>query len=155
MKRRYEAVDDVTITTDGATKRGTTYRIARSLPGGPATNVVEITDYDPDRRVTHESLSGPSRSDTALRSNRLSRAQKLVLDGRITDAGILGTAAPADHLATELFKCGMRKNLATFETTGGNPFLTPDPAAGLVSCSSFHQALWTAKRWPTTSPRLW
>jgi uncharacterized protein YndB with AHSA1/START domain len=60
MKRWYEAVDDVAITTDGATKRGTTYRIARSLPGGPAINVVEITDYDPDRHVTHESLSGPT-----------------------------------------------------------------------------------------------
>jgi hypothetical protein len=38
-----------------------------------------------------------------------------VLDGRITGAGILGTAAPADHLATRLFKRGMRKNLATLK----------------------------------------
>ena len=38
-----------------------------------------------------------------------------MLDGRITGAGILGTAGPADHLATELFKCGMRKNLATLK----------------------------------------
>jgi hypothetical protein len=38
-----------------------------------------------------------------------------VLDGRITGAGILGTAAPADHLATVLFRRGMRKNLAALK----------------------------------------
>jgi hypothetical protein len=115
MKRWYEAVDDVAITTDGATKRGTTYRIARSLPGGPATNVVEITDYDLDRHVTHESLSGPTPFRYSYTLEPTLEGTKVALDGRITGAGILGTAAPADHLATELFKRGMRKNLATLK----------------------------------------
>jgi uncharacterized protein YndB with AHSA1/START domain len=115
MKRWHEAVDDVAITTDGATKQGTTYRIARSLPGGPATNVVEITDYDPDRNVTHESLSGPTPFRYSYTLEPTLEGTKVVLDGRITGAGILGTAAPADHLATELFKRGMRKNLATLK----------------------------------------
>jgi uncharacterized protein YndB with AHSA1/START domain len=115
MTRWYEAVNEVTITTDGATGRGTTYRIARSLPGGPATNVVEITDYDPDRHVTHESVHGPTPFRYSYTLEATLEGTKVVLDGRITGAGILGTAAPADHLATQLFKRGMGKNLAALK----------------------------------------
>jgi uncharacterized protein YndB with AHSA1/START domain len=115
MTRWYEAVNEVTITTDGATGRGTTYRIARSLPGGPATNVVEITDYDPDRHVTHESVHGPTPFRYSYTLEATLEGTKVVLDGRITGAGILGTATPADHLATQLFKRGMGKNLAALK----------------------------------------
>lgn len=115
MKRWYEAVDDVTITTDGATRRGTTYRIARSLPGGSATNIVEITEYDPDRHVTHESLSGPTPFRYSYTLGPTLEGTKVVLDGGITGTGVLGTSALADHVATELFKRGMRKNLAVLK----------------------------------------
>jgi uncharacterized protein YndB with AHSA1/START domain len=115
MKRWYEAVDDVTVTTDGATRLGTTYSIARSLPGRPAANVVEITEYDPDCHVTHESLSGPTPFRYSYTLEPTLEGTNVVLDGRITGAGILGTAAPVDHLATDLFKRGMRKNLAALK----------------------------------------
>jgi uncharacterized protein YndB with AHSA1/START domain len=120
MKRWYEAVNEVTITTEGATRRGTTYRIARSLPGGPAANVVEITEYGPDRHVTHESLDGPTPFRYRYTLEPTLEGTKVVLDGRITSAGILGTAAPADHLATALFKRGMRKNLAALKQLAEN-----------------------------------
>jgi uncharacterized protein YndB with AHSA1/START domain len=115
MKRWYEAVVDVTVTTDGPTRRGTTYRLARSLPGGSAANVVEITEYDPDRHVTHESLGGPTPFRYSYTLEPTLEGTRVVLDGRISGAGILGAAAPADHLATELFKRGMRKNLAVLK----------------------------------------
>jgi hypothetical protein len=115
MTRWYEAVNDVTVMTDGATRRGTTYRIARSLPGGRAANVVEITEYDPDRHVTHESLGGPTPFRYSYTLEPTLEGTKVVLDGQITGAGILGTAAPADRRATELFKRGMRKNLTALK----------------------------------------
>jgi uncharacterized protein YndB with AHSA1/START domain len=120
MKRWYEAVNEVTITTEGATRRGTTYRIARSLPGGPAANLVEITEYGPDRHVTHESLDGPTPFRYRYTLEPTLEGTKVVLDGRITSAGILGKAAPADHLATALFKRGMRKNLAALKQLAEN-----------------------------------
>ena len=56
----YDAVDHVARTTNGPSGPGARYDVTRSLPGGQVHNDVELTDHQPDRLVTLESLSGPT-----------------------------------------------------------------------------------------------
>ena len=60
MTRWYEAVEQVALDPDSQIGKGARFQLIRSLPGGPAVNVVEITEFDPDRRLTLESRSGPT-----------------------------------------------------------------------------------------------
>ena len=60
MTRWYDAVDQVTIAAGVIVESGTKFEIARSLPGGPAINEVEVTEYMPSRRITFESRRGPT-----------------------------------------------------------------------------------------------
>ena len=45
MTRWYEAVEHVALDPDFQVGRGARFELIRSLPGGPAANVVEITEY--------------------------------------------------------------------------------------------------------------
>jgi uncharacterized protein YndB with AHSA1/START domain len=113
MPRWYEAVERVTKTSAGPAATGATYEITRSLPGGEAHNTVEITEYEAQRRVTLESRHGPTpfRYRYTLQP-RPHGATSIMLDGRISGAGLPGPIGHLGPLATRLFKHGMRSNLA-------------------------------------------
>ena len=113
MPRWYEAVEQVTQTSAGPAATSATYEITRSLPGGKVHNIVEITEYEADRRVTLESRDGPTpfRYRYTLQP-RPGGATSIMLDGRISGAGLPGPIGHLGPLATQLFKHGMRRNLA-------------------------------------------
>jgi uncharacterized protein YndB with AHSA1/START domain len=111
MPRWYEAVDDVTEATDGPSGLGARYDVVRSLPGGPVHNEVELTEHQPDRRVTLESVSGPTPFRYRYTLEPTAEGTRLTLDGDISSAGLPGPMGKLDGLATQLFKRGMRHNL--------------------------------------------
>ena len=107
----YEAVRQVTKTTPGPTAAGSRYRIARSLPGGPAHNDIEVTDYVLNRRVTLESREGPTPFRYRYGIEPALDGTTVTLEASISGAGLPGPAAHVDRLATQLFKQGMKQNL--------------------------------------------
>jgi len=112
MPRWYEAVDDVTKATDGPSGLGARYDVVRSLPGGAVHNEVELTEHQPDRRVTLESVSGPTPFRYRYALEPTAEGTRLTLDGDISSAGLPGPMGKLDGLATQLFKRGMRQNLS-------------------------------------------
>lgn len=111
MPQWYEAVDDVTKIPNSPSGTGAQYDVTRSLPGGRAHNRVELTDYEPDRRVTLESLCGPTPFRYRYTLEPTRRGTRLVLDGRISSAGLPGPLGRLDGVAARLFERGMRLNL--------------------------------------------
>jgi len=109
----YDAVERVTKTSAAPVATGATYEITRSLPGGDAHNTVEITEHEAHHRVTLESRDGPTPFRYRYSLHALpDGATSVVLDGRISGAGLPGPVGHLDPLATRLFKRGMRRNLA-------------------------------------------
>jgi uncharacterized protein YndB with AHSA1/START domain len=109
----YEAVRHVTKTSAGPAATGATYEVTRSLPGGDARNTVEITEHEAHHRVTLESRDGPTPFRYRYRLEpQPDGATSITLDGRISGAGLPGPIGHLDPLATQLFKHGMRRNLA-------------------------------------------
>ena len=86
--------------------------LEQALPGGEAHNTVEITEHEAQRRVTLESRDGPTpfRYRYTLQP-RPGGATSIILDGRISGAGLPGPIGHLGPLATELFRHGMRRNL--------------------------------------------
>jgi uncharacterized protein YndB with AHSA1/START domain len=111
MPRWYEAVREVTKTTPGPAAAGSGYRIARSLPGGPAHNDVEVTEYVLNRTVTLESREGPTPFRYRYGVEPSRDGATVTLEASISSAGLPGPAAHLDRLATQLFKQGMKQNL--------------------------------------------
>jgi uncharacterized protein YndB with AHSA1/START domain len=107
----YDAVDHVAKTTNGPSGPGARYDVTRSLPGGHVHNDVELTEHQPDRHVTLESLSGPTPFRYRYALEPTSQGTRLTLDGSISSAGLPGPMGQLDGLATQLFKRGMRHNL--------------------------------------------
>ena len=107
----YEAVDHVAKTTDGPTRAGARYDIIRSLPGGQAHNDVELTEHEPNRHVTLESVDGPTPFRYRYTLEPTGQGTRLTLDGRISSAGLPGPIGRLDGVATQAFKRGMRQNL--------------------------------------------
>lgn len=115
MPKWYDAVDNVTPTTEGPTGLGARYRVTRSLPSGQAHNDVEITDHEINRSITLESRDGPTPFRYRYDIRPSQRGTLLTLDGRITSTGLPGPLAELDGIATHLFKRGMRQNLTTLK----------------------------------------
>jgi uncharacterized protein YndB with AHSA1/START domain len=111
MPRWYEAVQQVIKTTANPTGVGSRYQIVRSLPGGPAHNDVEVTEYELNSEVTIESREGPTPFRYRYRVEPDREGTTLTLDGTISGAGLPGPIAHLDRLATQLFKHGMNQNL--------------------------------------------
>jgi len=107
----YEAVDEVTKTTDAPRGPGARYLVTRSLPGGQVHNDVELTEHQLDRIVTIESRNGPTpfRYRYTLEPN--GSVTRLTLDGRISSTGLPGPIARLDGVATRRFERGMQQNL--------------------------------------------
>src|SRR5262245_14625728 len=116
MPRWYTAVEEVTPTTGGPAGVGEHYDVVRELPGGRVHNDVEITEHEPDRLVTFESRSGPTpfRYRYTLEPARTSRGAgtRLHLEGDIDGTGLPGPLGKLGPVASQLFKRGMRDNLA-------------------------------------------
>jgi len=111
MTRWYDAVDHVTTSAGDPVGLGATFEVFRSLPGGRATNTVEITEYEPGRRITFESRRGPTPFRYTYILEPEHRGTRLTLQGRISSAGLMGPAAHLGGVATRLFKHGMKRNL--------------------------------------------
>jgi len=115
MTRWYEAVDQVALPPDSQVAKGSRFQLIRSLPGGRAVNVVEITEFEPDHRLTLESRSGPTPFRYAYTLDAIEEGTALTLDGRITAEGLPGLAEHIGPLATRLFAQGMKRNLRTLK----------------------------------------
>jgi uncharacterized protein YndB with AHSA1/START domain len=111
MPAWYEAVDHVTKTTNGPNGPGAQYHVTRTLPGGQAHNDIELTEHQPNRRVTLESLNGPTPFRYSYALEPAGPRTRLTLEGRISSAGLPGPMGQLDGVATQLFKRGMRQNL--------------------------------------------
>jgi uncharacterized protein YndB with AHSA1/START domain len=115
MPRWYEAVEQVTLHPGTQVGKGSRFQLVRSLPGGRAVNVVEITEYEPDRRLTLESRSGPTPFRYAYTLDATDEGTALTLDGHIGAEGLRGPAGHLGALATRFFARGMRQNLRTLK----------------------------------------
>ena len=111
MPRWYEAVERVAEVTPRTPTQAASYRITRSLPGGRADNIVEVTESTPNLTVTFESREGPTpfRYRYAVEPN--GDGSRLTLDADISSAGLPGPLAHLDGVATRAFKQGMQHNL--------------------------------------------
>ncbi|MGH9035864.1 MAG: SRPBCC family protein [Acidimicrobiia bacterium] len=107
----YEAVVSATRTSPGPIGPGTTHRLVRSLPGGQVENDVEITDYEPDRRITLTSRRGPTPFTYRYTLEPGRGSTRLDLSGDIRPEGLPG-AVLLGPFATLAFKRGMQHNLA-------------------------------------------
>jgi uncharacterized protein YndB with AHSA1/START domain len=111
MAQWYDAVDHVAKASGGPTGAGARYLVTRSLPGGRARNEVEITEYEPDRRVTLASRSGPTPFRYRYTLDAIPTGTRLSLDGEISAAGVAGVPRVLDGAAAHLFRRGMQRNL--------------------------------------------
>src|SRR6478752_6337598 len=111
MPRWYDAVERVAEVTPATPTRAAGYRITRSLPGGRADNIVEVTESTPSLTVTFESREGPTpfRYRYAVEPN--GSGCRLTLDADISSAGLPGSLARLDRVAIRAFKQGMQHNL--------------------------------------------
>ena len=110
MPMWYDAVDHVAQTTSGASGLGARYDVVRSLPGGQVHNEVELTEHELDRRVTLESLSGPTPFRYRFGLEPTDQGTHLTLEGHISSAGLPGGLGRIDGVAARLFGRGMRQN---------------------------------------------
>ena len=108
----YDAVTRVTPLGEVTAGTGARFELHRSLPGGPAVNVVEITEFEPGERFTLASRSGPTPFTYRYSLSPSAAGTRLVLHGDISAEGLAGPAAHLGKLATVLFRNGMRANLA-------------------------------------------
>lgn len=115
MTRWYEAVEHVAVRPGTRVGKGSRFQLTRSLPGGRAVNIVEITEYEPDRKFTVESRSGPTPFRYAYSLDVIEEGTALRLDGRISAEGLPGPAGHLGALATRLFARGMQRNLRTLK----------------------------------------
>jgi hypothetical protein len=81
------------------------------MPGGQAHNDVELTEFQPNRRVTLESRSGPTPFRYRYTLEPTRRGTRLTLQARISNAGLTGPLDHLDAIAAQLFKRGMQHNL--------------------------------------------
>jgi uncharacterized protein YndB with AHSA1/START domain len=130
IPRWYEAVDEVTKTTDTPSGPGARYRVTRSLPGGHAHNDVEITEHQLDQVVTIEGRSGPTPFRYRYTLEPKGSALRLTLDGRLSTAGHSGPMARLDGIATRLFERGMQQNLHQLKRILEAPSNTAYPRRG-------------------------
>ncbi|MGH8975956.1 MAG: SRPBCC family protein [Acidimicrobiia bacterium] len=110
----YEAVVSATRITPGPLGEGTRHRLVRSLPGGRVENEVEITEWEPPRRVTLTSRAGPTPFRYRYTLHPTGGRTRVELSGDITPDGLAGVAG-LGPLATLAFKRGMQHNLASLK----------------------------------------
>ena len=111
MPRWYDAVERVAEVTPATPTRAAGYRITRSLPGGRANNIVEVTESRPNLTVTFESREGPTPFRYRYAVEPDASGSRLSLDAEISSAGLPGPLAQLDGVATRAFKQGMQHNL--------------------------------------------
>jgi uncharacterized protein YndB with AHSA1/START domain len=110
----YDAVERVTPLPGSPAGLGAAFELTRSLPGGRAINVVEVTDYAPAERFTLTSRSGPTPFAYRYALAPTPTGTRLTLNGEISTEGLPGPLALLGGLGTTLFRNGMRTNLAAF-----------------------------------------
>ncbi|WP_262849646.1 SRPBCC family protein [Mumia quercus] len=107
----YEAVQRVVPVVPAGDGRGPSYELVRSLPGGKAVNLVEVTESEPEERFSLTSRSGPTPFTYRYTLTPIPGGTRLVLDAEISAAGLPGPLSALGPVATRLFKNGMRTNL--------------------------------------------
>ena len=116
MPQWYSAVTVVTELTAPPMSRGSRFRIHRNLPGGEVINLVEVTEFEPDRDFTLTSVEGPTPFRYRYTLMPGQRGTTIALHGQISTEGLTGPARFAGALAPRLFARGMAENLNRFRT---------------------------------------
>jgi uncharacterized protein YndB with AHSA1/START domain len=109
----YDAITRIVPVGEATTGVGARFEMVRSLPGGQAVNVVEVTEYAVEELFTLTSRSGPTPFTYRYTLSPTEAGTRLALHGDISAEGLSGPVARLGMLATQLFKNGMRTNLAT------------------------------------------
>ncbi|MEJ2287484.1 MAG: SRPBCC family protein [Deinococcales bacterium] len=109
--RWYEAVVHAEKLTEGPVRRGTVYRMVRRLPQGRVENRVEVSELEPDRRVTLRSLDGPTPFTYRTTLEPHAGGTRVALEGTVSGQGLEGAAALLAPLASRFFERGMAENL--------------------------------------------
>lgn len=134
--RWYEAVVHAEKLTAGAVRAGTVYRMVRRLPQGRVENRVEVSELEPNVRVTLRSLDGPTPFTYRYGLEPVDGGTRLTLEGAISGEGLRGAAALLAPLASGFFKRGMADNLRTLKhVLEGDTTPTPTQPLGRRSSS--------------------
>lgn len=107
----YEAIERAEQVTGGSVSLGTRYRFARRLAGARVENLVEVSEYDVEKRLTLTSLEGPTPFTYRYALKARAAGTRLQLDGEISGAGLPGLTALLAPLAPRAFERGMHENL--------------------------------------------
>ncbi|MGH1565241.1 SRPBCC family protein [Mumia sp. DW29H23] len=107
----YEAVVRVVPVSPAGRGTGATYSITRTLPGGTAVNLVQVTESVSGERFTMESRSGPTPFTYRYSLTSVEGGTRLTLDGEISAEGLPQPLASLGPVVTTVFKKGMRSNL--------------------------------------------
>ena len=108
----YSAIEEVHPLPGPPSGLGAAYTVTRALPGGRAVNEVAITAFEPAKRFTMASRSGPTPFIYAYTLQKLPSGARLTLDGTISTEGLPGPLTRLGSLGTSLFAKGMGTNLA-------------------------------------------
>jgi uncharacterized protein YndB with AHSA1/START domain len=111
MPRWYGAVEQVAPVAPKTRAHAARVRITRSLPGGRADNIVEVTESTRNLTVTFESCEGPTPFRYRYAIEPAGAGSILTLDATISGAGLPLPLAHVDGIATRAFKRGMQQNL--------------------------------------------
>jgi uncharacterized membrane protein len=87
-----EAIEQVTVLTEGPTRVGSRARERRRVPGGAREFTYEITEHDPPRRASFRGLDGPIRpagTVTVTPSGEGHSRVTLELDFKVYGLGLL------------------------------------------------------------------
>ncbi|WP_103381886.1 SRPBCC family protein [Pseudonocardia dioxanivorans] len=113
MPRWYAAVTSVDPVGQAGPGAGARFRAVRSLPGGPAVNVVERVTWLPGEEVTFTSVSGPTPFRYRYLLAPTATGTRLTLHGEISAEGLPGPARHLGGVADHFFRPGMAANLRT------------------------------------------
>jgi len=114
------AVVDVTRISDERERVGSKYLMRRNLTKGPAKNIYEIIEYDPNSKFSIKTISGPTPFVYRYSFEPKDRGTKLELSAEAETRGLieeLGSASRLlpDWILARLVKRGVDANLRTLK----------------------------------------
>jgi hypothetical protein len=108
------AVKHVTKLTEGPVEEGTRYKMIRKLPNGRAENTLEISNYQPDSRLTIRTTSGPTPFVYHYSFEPRNEATEISLRTEIEEDGLPYNLPK--FIASRAIKRGVRDNLRTLKS---------------------------------------
>jgi len=103
---------EVKITSEGPIGVGTTYRSVRTFLGRRRESASEIIEYEPNRRYTHKSISGPFPLESLMTFERVEGGTRVTVTGVGEPGGFFKLAWP---LLVSMMKRGFEADLANLK----------------------------------------